>query len=219
MTLLIQALLILAGLLLAFYFVARAYVRQPPAVPATNAIVESVRRARANSVFRRLCRLLCRTTDEQYRRFDELLDAAFTAHARREVRSGWPVFPPDDGQASPMLFMRVGYLRGGWVGYHPWHGRYALGLADYGLAFVNTAVAVHELFHLMRHVQGHARFEDEAVAKGWNLIRLSTREEGLVWWKTWNATPVGVVVIASGVFVTLFTLAFCVFMLILALLR
>ncbi len=59
----------------------------------------------------------------------------------------------------------------------------------------------------MRHVQGHATFEDEAAARGWRLLKLSAREEGLVWWKTWWAVPGSAAVIVTTVLLTLFTAA------------
>ncbi len=138
----IPSLLTLAGILLLFLLVSRAYLRQPPSSPATDRIATFVRRARAHPRFQRICQVLCRTTGSQWQAFDTLLTAALVAHTRRGGRAGGPAFPAGESDEPPMLIMRLGYLRGGWIGFHPWHGRYALGLADYGLVGVSVAVTI-----------------------------------------------------------------------------
>ena len=127
--------------------------------------------------FRWAVLIWCRADDAQIKKFDDMIRGAMDACvASKEFQ---------------LDLYRIGILRGGWIGLHAATGRYGFGLADYGSSVVARTVATHELFHLMRHVQGHARFETEARMRGVPLFKLMVREELFVWWKTSCVSPVG----------------------------
>jgi hypothetical protein len=82
---------------------------------------------------------------------------------------------------------------GGWVGQVPGETYYGVALSRHWPTYILWSVAIHEMFHLVRHVQGHAPFEAEANLRFYHLrrFRLMLNEEIIVWRKTLRVDQIG----------------------------
>jgi hypothetical protein len=93
-------------------------------------------------------------------------------------------------------------FRCGWIGSIPSGNGSRIGLALPGRwpAFLLTTVAVHEMFHLIRHVSGHASLTSERLRSIVNIQRflLTLREECIVWRKTWRVDQIGSLILLTA---------------------
>jgi hypothetical protein len=90
-------------------------------------------------------------------------------------------------------------FRNGWVGYLPQEECYGLALPRRWPAFLLWTATCHELFHLVRHVQGIATFEQEASFPVFSLQRFwfCLSEEVVVWHKTSRVDQIGTMIVLT----------------------
>jgi len=186
----------------------RAYLRQVPSGFPSQQIVEAVRACSESEDFEFVCQTLCHVKPSQYRTFRDWVRQAIV-HARSrlqevEARPLHPLENPVRLEHPPLILMQLGILRGGWIGrlHHPMGTSYALAIANYPswAGIVARAAAIHELFHMMRHIQKIATFEDELTWRFFKRFRITMREEGYVWLKSIAVAPVGTFIIGYSWF-------------------
>lgn len=185
----IPLLLALAGVLFCYLL----YIRRPPHRPAgerVRQLIEGVLDVSGGEdpLFLLICFRACEANSEDLDRFLTLV-----RNAVAESKEPAPALPV------PLELMTDRPLRGGWVGLHPDAARchYALALPASHSLLGHTA-AVHELFHLFRHVQGVATFEHEAALGFVRGARFRCHEEFVVWRKTWAVAFFGTSLILIG---------------------
>jgi hypothetical protein len=173
----IFASLLLVVLLVAYLIVIHRFPMNFDNTTRDETIVKIVYDVPKDPSFQHICTHHCRLTKEQTQEFWRLLTD------------------------SERLRMVPDYVfRNGWVGLVRGQHYYGLALPTRWPSFFLWTATVHELFHLIRHVQGEARFEDEQKYPVLHpkRIYIGLREEVIVWRKTAWVDQIGTVFLLTG---------------------
>ena len=197
----VVVLLFVAALLVLTLLLYRAYLRQPPARPATPRIARYFEAAIDDEQFWWICLRLCLMTADSEREFRRIVQ-----HALLRLRGQPLPSNPLRRREYELDLMQLGLLRGGWAGRHPISHRPAIAIAEFRNYWIGYAAAIHELFHLIRDYLQFAPFERESELPGFRRIGFTLREEAIVWWKTLSVAPVGTGCILFGYGGVIFTL-------------